>query len=155
MKTLLYRSLISTILFIGISQISNAQYYSGKFRDQPHLSEFNHVIVMQNDSKNNKSLSVKAIANSGELWHSKATPTNRSTSSALIAKFGTGTKIRTVYTLTIPYKSESWKYYLLGYKNDNKEDDFMIVEGVQDDLTTRKIVEVHTFDTSQITASAK
>jgi hypothetical protein len=143
-----------SFFFLIISTNANAQCYYGKFRHQPHLNEFNHLVITQNpdQAKSNGVMRVEAIANSGELWQSRAEPTKKERSMLLINRFETEFEIKSVHTLTIPHPAEKWKYYLLGYKDAAKKYNYIVVEGLQDSLDDRELVDIYTSDTNQITA---
>ncbi|MEO9806564.1 MAG: hypothetical protein ABJF04_25105 [Reichenbachiella sp.] len=146
------------ITFLSLSLIlalsANAQFYSGKFRSEPELEDFDHFIVIQHPHhhKYGGTLSVKAFVKSGELWHSKANVVDEETAKKFIEKFGNDLDILSVYELDIELDGEVWEFFMLGYENEHNQASFVVVEEIFDNIYDSEPVEVNTFTWDLITA---
>lgn len=150
MKTLITFLIFSLTLTFG----SRGQFYSGKFKSEPVLEDFDHFVVHQHPhhQKYGGILDVKAFVKSGELWHSTAHVVDTETATRFIDKFGGDLEILSVYELDIELDGQVWEFFMLGYKNDRQQASFVVVEEIFDDMYDSEPVEVHTFNWDRITA---
>ncbi|WP_139793780.1 hypothetical protein [Reichenbachiella faecimaris] len=150
MKTLI------TFLTLSLALALNAQsqFYSGKFKSEPMLEDFDHFVVHQHPHhhKYGGTLDVKAFVKSGELWHSTANVVDDQTAKAFIEKFSDGREILSVYELDIELDGEVWEFFMLGYENEHNKASFIVVEEIFDDIYDSEPVEVHTFNWDRVTA---
>lgn len=148
------RSIIFLSLSLTLVLSASAQFYSGKFRSEPVLEDFDHFIVIQHPHhhKYGGTLSVKAFVKSGELWHSKAKIVDQETADRFIEKFGNDLDILSVYELAIELDGEVWEFFMLGYENENEQASFVVVEEIFDDIYDSDPVEVNTFTWDLVTA---
>lgn len=151
MKTLI------TLIVIILTFVAhgNAQFYSGKFSSGPKLGDFDQFIVIQHPhhEKFGGAVSVEAFEKSGELWHTKAALVDEQQSERFIRKFGADLNIESVYELGFVLEDESWKYYLLGYHDEQNEANFIVVEELNGNYISDQLpVEVNTFTWDQVTA---
>lgn len=150
MKTLI--TLITLILTLAIQ--ANGQFYSGKFKSEPQLEDFDHFVVSQHPHhhKYGGNLVVKAILPSGELWHSKANLVDDATAQKFIDEFGKDLDILSVYELDLEMDGEIWEYFMLGYRNEDDQASFVIVEEIFHNDYDSVPAEIHTFTWNPVTA---
>lgn len=150
MKRLIFFLSLNLTLALNVS----GQFYSGKFKSEPALEDFDHFVVSQHPHhhKYGGTLSVKAFVKSGELWHSKANLVDEETAARFIKEFGNQLDILSVYELDMEMDGEVWEYFLLGYENENKQASFVVVEEIFNDLYDSEPIEVHTFTWDLVTA---
>lgn len=141
-------------LSLTLASTAHSQFYSGKFKSDPMLEDFDHFVVHQHPhhQKYGGSLEVKAFVQSGELWHSTANLVDDETAASFVESFGQGLDILSVYELTIEMDGEVWDYFMLGYENEHRKASFIVVEEIFDDIYDSEPVEVHTFNWDRITA---
>ncbi|WP_422360256.1 hypothetical protein [Reichenbachiella sp.] len=147
---------LTTFLIISLISILNVQgqFYSGKFKSEPALEDFDHFVVHQHPHhhKYGGTLDVRAFVKSGELWRSTAKPVDEDKAKEFIDKFGGDLEVLSVYELDIELDGEVWEFFMLGYENDHKKASFLVVEEIFDNIYDSEPVEVHTFTWDRITA---
>lgn len=149
------KTLTTFIIIVLISVLNvQGQFYSGKFKSEPALEDFDHFVVHQHPHhhKYGGTLDVRAFVKSGELWRSTAKPVDEGKAKEFIDKFGGDLEVLSVYELDIELDGEVWEFFMLGYENDHKKASFLVVEEIFDDMYDSEPVEVHTFTWDRITA---
>ncbi|WP_420582853.1 hypothetical protein [Reichenbachiella sp.] len=147
---------LATILIISLITVVNVQgqFYSGKFKSEPVLEDFDHFVVHQHPHhhKYGGTLDVRAFVKSGELWRSTAKIVEENKAKEFIDKFGGDLNVLSVYELDIELDGEVWEFFMLGYENEQNEASFLVVEEIFDNMYDSEPVEVHTFTWDRITA---
>ncbi|UXX79606.1 hypothetical protein N7E81_00585 [Reichenbachiella carrageenanivorans] len=150
------KTLITLIVLIyTVAPPADAQFYTGKFRSEPQLQDFDQFIVVQHPHhvKYGGAVSVEAFDKAGDLWQSKAVPLEAADTDRLIRHADNSLNVQSAYDLKVTLGQEIWEFYLLGYENEQQEVSFIVVEkDMENHISDQEYVEVNTFTWDQVTA---
>ncbi len=121
---------IYILLIVSACSSALAQNYSGKFKHQPGLVDFEQFIVTQenNNGLQGAVVSVRAFDEQGNMWESKAHHAQPEVIAEVIKNFKNDKDVISVYELSFKRGKERVEYFMLGYRNEFHQEQFLLIE---------------------------
>ena len=136
---------VAFILWAISPILTQAQFFSGTYQSTPSMESFDHFKIKHkhgDEGKYEGHFDVHAFVGHDEIFQQTAETIHGSLADQIIKDYGEGKNILSVHEMKVFLDGVEWEVFLLGYLDQHKHGQFIIVEEVFEDESETELIEI-------------